>query len=388
MSIQQLKSGSKFQAIETIQHGRLLLSIGLAWTNWTHIFVSFYFTKWNHYKSFSHFNYKEQEKRENTQSRWQAIEKNVRFYSNQLSVVHHECVIACLTMISECLGYESLFCSSIMDYATTQYIKIIVVSYFGEVIKTTSVLMMLLFSFERYKITTDNKNESKLSKMKLKWITIVCFLFSFLTSYTKINEYGFDGLNYFAQTESPRLFIFDLVTGKYWFYVTIYVFHYIFNDFILLLINLIIDIRLVIEIRRDLKSKKDFAIKNHDKSSATTTATTTTTTTENNAILEAKYKEKLNDIKKANKNTIKMIVYSFMLYFFCRFPELCFYLYLIFAYKFDLFIIHTLGPLGVNVVEYIYVVSYSFNIFFYFKFNKNFRTAFKNLFKKENSKSK
>mgnify|MGYP001811233272 CR=1 FL=1 len=42
-----------------------------------------------------------------------------------------ECILSSFTLISECLGVESLFCSTIMDYPTTQYIKVYVLSYLG-----------------------------------------------------------------------------------------------------------------------------------------------------------------------------------------------------------------------------------------------------------------
>ena len=66
-----------------------------------------------------------------------------------------ECILSSFTLISECLGVGSLFCSSIMTYQTTQYIKVYVVSYLGEIIKTSSVIIMLLFSIVRYKISTN-----------------------------------------------------------------------------------------------------------------------------------------------------------------------------------------------------------------------------------------
>ena len=79
-----------------------------------------------------------------------------------------------------------------------------------------------------------------------------------------------------------------------------------------------IDILLVIKIRNDLESKKEFAINNYNSSSSN-----------ENSILKEKFEKKLDEITKAERNTIKMIVYSLLLYTVCRLPELCLYMYLI-----------------------------------------------------------
>ena len=289
-----------------------------------------------------------------------------------------ECLISSFTLMSECLGMGSLFCSSIMEENFTQYIKIYMINYFGEVVKTASVLVMILFSWERYTITVDKEN--RLSKANLYIIVIAVILISSMSSYTKLNDY--DMHNYFLpQTESPMLDIFYMVLRKKWFNSVIYVLHYILNDFVLLLINLIIDILLVRVIRKDLKSKKKFANQNYDNNNSSEN-------NNQNAIIEAKYKAKLDEIKKANRSTIKLIVYSSILYLTCRLPEVCFFLFMIFANKNNQYLIHTLGPLGVNVVEYMYVLSYSFNILFYLKFNSQFRKGFKNYFNMNNTNKK
>ena len=233
----------------------------------------------------------------------------------------------------------------------------------------SSVLIMILFSLERYKLVSNTKNKfiEILSKCKLYKIILATIGISFLFSIEKIFEYRTKHY-YLSQLEYPQLNIFHLIDEKKWFILFIYCFHYILNDFILLLINLIIDIRLVILIRKDLNSKKGFALKNFNQNNH-----------QLNEILKNKLNKTLDEIHLAEINTNKMIIYSFILYLFCRLPELCLYFYLILCGTNINFIIHSFGPVAINLVEYIYVLSYSFNLFFYFKFNKNFRDAFKNL---------
>ena len=291
-----------------------------------------------------------------------------------------ECAVSSFTLMSECLGLETVFCSRIQLYDEVQYFKIYFVGYFGEIMKTCSVIFTLLFSLERYKITLESENKIlvKLSEIKLRIIILATIVVSASTSFGKIFEYD-TLVSYSTQMEYPRLNLFQLFVEEKYFEIVSHISHYIINDFFLLIYNFIIDILLVKKIREDLKHKKHFLHENFNKNASSNNE---------NSILKQKLDDNLNDIKKAERGTNKLIIYSLILYCFCRFPELGFYLYLLFADQEQHFIIGSFGPLMINLVEYLYVVSYSFNLFFYFKFNKNFRDAFKNIFfktkKKEN----
>ena len=99
--------------------------------------------------------------------------------------------------------------------------------------------------------------------------------------------------------------------------------------------------------------------------------------------MKEKLEKKLYEIAKTERNTNKMIIYSLILYTFCRLPELCLYLYLIIVSEASSFIYAAFGPVAINIVEYMYVVSYSFNLLFLFKFNKNVKQTFKSIFSKQ-----
>ena len=197
-------------------------------------------------------------------------------------------------------------------------------------------LVMLLFSWERYKILLESKTESKLFKINLLWIVIASFLIGCLTSYTKINEYSSIKRSFPSRLESPSLYADVLILDKKWFYLLIYVFHYVLNDFILLSLNLIVDILLFKKLKEDYQSSKFTSHSLHHQSSSTATAS-----------IEAESKDLINNS----------------------------------------FIMDTFGPFGVNFVQYIYIFSYSFNFLFYFKYSKQFRNAFKNLFKQKKQSS-
>ena len=276
-----------------------------------------------------------------------------------------ECSLSILTLASECLGTNSVYCSSIMKSDFVIYFKIFVVAYFGEVMKTCSLLTTLGFSIERYIITS--KTEifilRKLSEQKLKLILGIIFVLSLATSYCKIDEYQKGMFYHFNQDEFPGLNIKKYNTNEmnYPFFIYIYLFHYILNDFILLMLNLLIDLMLVRKIKRDINKKRRilFAL---FRSRAELDSTA----------------RKRQELDKAEANTNKLIIYSVLVYIICRVPELVIYIYFLMPLC-DIYCMTTYAPLLVNISQYLYVVSYSTNIFFYFKFNKKFQQAFYNI---------
>ena len=136
---------------------------------------------------------------------------------------------------------------------------IFVVGYFGEIMKTSSIISSLLFSLQRFIESTKSKRDflNQFANFNIKLIAFFVVSLSAVTSVPKIFEFEKD-----PSLNIKNIFIFDSPMP---FHITIlgsrlsesipYFLHYILNDFVLLAINLIIDIKLVIQIRKDLKSK-------------------------------------------------------------------------------------------------------------------------------------
>lgn len=274
-----------------------------------------------------------------------------------------ECLICVFTLMSECMGSDSVFCSSITTMQTTIEFKIYIVGFLGESLKTCSVILMLLFSLERYKVTASiekSKILNYLANKKLKIIVITSFAFSLLTSVTKIFEYT-DAIESLGSPQIPDLFIKHLLEdpNKKIMFMIIYLIHYLLNDALFLSLNFIVDILLVIHIRKALNQKKLLLKKLNHKNN----------------------QEKYNCILKAEHNTNKMLIYTFIMYIICRFPELVLYIFLIIPdYDSNKSRFHRLvAPSAISVVQYLYVLAYTTNIFFYFKFNKLFQRSLKNI---------
>lgn len=302
-----------------------------------------------------------------------------------------ECFLSVFTLMSECLGNGSVFCSSVMHQDSVKAFKVYVVTYFGEVMKTCSLLTIIGFSLERYILASDTNIAwlKKFSNIKKRYIFVFIFLFSCLTCVNKIFEYKIStdqyGLNddYLASNEAPKLNIFYLVNDSYQnlklLFMISYYLHYILNDFILLSANFLVDLALVKQVRRDLRAKKKFLKELRMKFKIKTkTKSTGLSELKNKLILH----EKLEQIAEAEENTNKMILYSLILFAFCRLPELILYMYLLNTS--DLNADTTYGSLLVNIIQYFYNFSYLTNLIFYLKFNKNFRDSFRNLFNLKN----
>ena len=149
-----------------------------------------------------------------------------------------------------------------------------------------------------------------------------------------------------------------------------YLSHYILNDFILLFLNLIIEILLVLHIKRDLKIKVTNKLNN---------------TNFDSDIEKAKLVEELKKKKSVEVKVNTLVITSLAIYIFGRMPELIGVFYFYFEAAFigddDKCTRDVFCYLLYNTIEYVYVIFYLFNILIYYKFNSNFKKGLRNLFR-------
>ena len=285
-----------------------------------------------------------------------------------------ECLIPPFTLMNQCLGVQSIYCSSVQRNLIVQWLNILVVHYLGDVMKTCSIIMLLAFSFERYIQTTESKSIIALKFRCLKVNVLVCSALTIgvLNSATKILEYSAQSrIEVYTELETPYWNFYMLT---FWWFDLIYAAHYIINDFLLLFVNLAVDFCLVAHIRCDLKKKERFSLK----------------TTKSKIEIEKKQKEKIS----AENKTNKMIAYQIILFGICRLPELVYYFHFFFlstefsggpvrsSYEYYCFYL-SLCYLASDLIQYVYIVSYAINAYFFYKFNKPFRHGFKNYFNRK-----
>jgi hypothetical protein len=283
-----------------------------------------------------------------------------------------ECLLSSFNLMSECIQENSIYCSSIRrdNLEFLFYFRIYLVGYLGEIMKTCSILNVIFFSLERYVETIQKKNRFLLrfSNISLKYATISIILISIVTCLSKIFEFDLGENDAVAINDTPNRFYMN-EDKEFQIWVVFYFLHYILNDLVFLTINLIIDIKLIKIVKLDLKQKNEIQKKMN----------------ENKNKINSKKNE--DEKKQAENKTNQMIIYSIVLYIICRLPELISYI-IFYFFHIDYFIdsniiycdVLSICYLISNLIEYMYILSYLANIFFYYKFNKNFRKGMKMFF--------
>ena len=177
--------------------------------------------------------------------------------------------IGCLTyqfrLLGICLGVNSIFCPSrsFQDNVVVFYFLSFTV-YLSEAMKSGSMIIGLMFSFQRYVDTTKTENAhlKRLSDMKISYLYIFSAVYGFGLSWAILLDIADTVQDSVINIPSRRLLVsthFDDQMGRTVFYF----FYYILNDFVVIIINLVVDIRLVISIKRNLSKKLEN--KFHDK---------------------------------------------------------------------------------------------------------------------------
>lgn len=100
-----------------------------------------------------------------------------------------------------------------------------------------------------------------------------------------------------------------------------------------------------------------------------------------NCISSKPNSNKFTEIAASEKNAKKMIIYTLIVYIVCRLPEMIVYFWLFSAFYSDGKFTYMIGPLLINCIQYLYMLSYITKFFFLCKFNRTFNVAFKNILK-------
>ena len=137
-----------------------------------------------------------------------------------------------------------------------------------------------------------------------------------------------------------------------------YFFHYILNDLVILAIVLVIDIRLILVVKRSLSQKIQVRISFQNLDSVAT----------NTSASSKRLKEEYDNKKSIENKANAMIVANMVLYLICRVPEMA----ATFFYYFHLFrsssgvLIACLNTSFcyqlANTIEFFYILSYLFDI--------------------------
>ena len=174
------------------------------------------------------------------------------------------CVIMLLKQINICVFYISpSICSSVYQTKSSQYFKIICVLFLGNVFKTCSNFSYLFFSISRLMSTfndTDIKHFKKFKKINLKHFVItILALSSVLSVYIlfqyEINEEKDYRKEFPFETRNENFCVKTVNIHKCRMFNAFKMVNNIINGVLFVLLNIIIDLFLLREFKKNLKSK-------------------------------------------------------------------------------------------------------------------------------------
>lgn len=321
-------------------------------------------------------------------------------------------IINLLSLLSKCIAENSLFCSYLYHTEFSQYFKIIVVEYLGNILKIFSNVVYLLVSISRYVLLEKDGKLAKFvqntfQKMKKKTIVIlvlVLILFvSGLNSHRifiyKVLHYSIFRNLYDYNTEYFLSFPTFLTDSKiYKNYITyekeddihartvayeVFVYlNFILNDVVLFILFTVVDILLIVGLRRSIEKKKKMVPTTSNI--VNLLPNQSEISNENNKMIV-----QINEIEKTEKNILKSVIANTIILLVAKVFDLFFTIAkfniwnqdlvnLNYSTKLNAFC-HTVKICTIyeDMIKILYIGSYSFSTIMFYNMNKSFRVNFK-----------
>ena len=205
-------------------------------------------------------------------------------------------------------------------------------------------------------------------ELENKRLGIIVLIYGFVISFPYTFTLAVDSTESFYDTPSTfkiDILHYDVRPIRTYFYFS----YYLINDLFTLAANLAVDCLLVRRIRMNLKLKLARKWKNKVRENLTDHERT-------------KFKEEEKKKASVERKATAMIIISVIIYLCCRLPELVgvFVLYNLPKMTQSSCIVNIFCYLSTNFIEYLYMLSYIFNIILYYKFSSYFRKGFRNFF--------
>ena len=289
-------------------------------------------------------------------------------------------VIEILSWMNQCFYPFEVFCPEIRKLVAIQFFKIIFKECLGTMFRFMCNFTYVAFALNRISLIGNEHGKllTFFSKLGIKkYIGITVFISALLSW---INYFTYK-VNYFdPRMKFPRLVFYSL--QEYGFYI-IYVYHIIHlissfvNYFLFVVICVIIDVCMVVKLRRVLEEKMKKSESMNQKQNET---------------------RKAENEKVMNK-AIKMVVINTSIGVFCKLPSLFISLLNLFFnfYKikrksgnslnyfnilYEFLTIIEFFDLIEDITNLLFTLSLSIQMFIYYRFDKNFRTGYKRLMDK------
>ena len=265
------------------------------------------------------------------------------------------CVLTLLKLVNTCIFNLSFFCSSIYTEESSQWFNIIVIRFFGNIIKLCCNVSFISFSLSRFSLSTNNTNKflKKLDEINLTLYYSVNIIVCTLLSIFKLFQYQVNDI--FNSLKSYPLEKYDI--GECFFNISYcHLFRYLnlinqfIKDILFFVLNLIIDVFLL------RNSVKNFR----------------------NKMKIGSNKLNLNAAIKSKKKITRMFLMNGLLFIIAYTPEFTTrILLLLFENELYQFCNMYISCNDLNdIAEFFTFLSISFHFFIYRKFNNNFNDKF------------
>jgi hypothetical protein len=274
------------------------------------------------------------------------------------------------------------FCSILFTSSFAQYYKIVVMAYFGEVLKMCANISYLMMTVNRYLLV--GKDHAPwlvtIAKLELKWVIRGSFLFSALINIGHGFEYQATEDWLFSPLRND--FYYNFVTynlyidypapnvGQAFFYFTIVYFAINFLAFFVL--NTVVEVKLVRRMHKEMKEKRERMAKMN---------ATGAVSSDGSANQQDKNKKKEEEDEKKERRVVKMVVLNGIFNFVLRVPDL----FVVMENEAFWTSIRALGYLGIlevgfksifaDIGYFTYILSFSTNFLIFYYFNSKFKEA-------------
>ena len=168
-------------------------------------------------------------------------------------------VIQSLILISECRDYNSLFCSSIRFWQFSQYFKIIFGEYFLNVFRLAANLTYIQFALNRLSLIGKDHGKIVTDASKLKMKQYICRIVipCLVLPVVKVFRYFPNSYRIALDYPIPIAYYSQFINHSWIFvYMSFNVLFDFLNNFVFLVVNLIIDVNLAIRMKQTIDEKE------------------------------------------------------------------------------------------------------------------------------------
>jgi hypothetical protein len=286
---------------------------------------------------------------------------------------------------------STTFCSTIFTSQFVQYFKIVIMAYFGEVVKMCANITYIMMTLNRYLLVGQDHPPWLLTiaKFEFKWVIRGSFLLSAIINighgwqyqaekikFVSVPIYNsiYDAANGYSYSDYPQA---NQSTG----YFILTVVYFVIDFALFFTLNTGIEVKLVRRMHKELIDKKERLAK---MNASSTTVETTFAATASTIQADKDKKLKEDEDSKKEKKVIKMVIFNGILNFVLRAPELLFWLEnaSIFTAAFPqqkviplCYYIPGILIFIADISYFSYILTFTTNFIIFYKFNSNFKEA-------------